>query len=130
MTRITSVNETRTPVDVGCKILAEVPSSTINLASSIVASGNITSDLILVNGFKNWCFGIQLDQEATVQIQRYADVNATWLLGTTTALIPINELSTILEENMSCVQSMRITITNNSSTTTATISNKFLVIQA
>jgi hypothetical protein len=60
---------------------APVPAGTHNLPSSIAASGNVQSSLIVTEGFSLISVGVTASQNGSMSVQRYLDAGGTVMQG-------------------------------------------------
>lgn len=112
-----------TPVDMGAVLQCALAPSAIGLGLSILASGNVQSNVIINNGFKNFTFALTSSQNGSVSIQRYADQAGTIPVSTAiTATLTANTANDAHSTDGIPYQSLIITV-NNSGGSTATISN-------
>jgi hypothetical protein len=74
MPKVTSFGE-QPGLDVaqGPSVQSLVPASVHGLASSIAASGNTASNLIVSDGYKSLAVGVTSSQNGQIQVQRYLD---------------------------------------------------------
>jgi hypothetical protein len=119
-----------TPVDIGSPLQFVVPSASLNLDTTVAASGSTVSDLILTNGYKNFAFGITSTQTGSVSIQRYIDAAGTIKQGSAvTGSLVANTALTVNSTDSNPYQSLIVTI-SNSGGSTATLSNQILLLQS
>lgn len=119
-----------TPQDIGPVLQCALLPAAIGLGTSIAASGNVVSQVIINNGFKNFTFAITSSQTGSASIQRYADQAGTTPVSTAiTGSLTANTATDVHSTDSIPYQSMIITVTNTGGST-ATISNCMLLLQA
>lgn len=122
--------DVHTPFDQGPVLQYVVPGSYLNLASSVPASGSVSSNIIPTNGYKVFAFGITSSQAGTVTIQRYLDQAGTIPQGPAlSASLSAATAQTLNATDNVAFQSIKVTV-SNSSATAATLTNVLLLLQA
>lgn len=108
-----------------------VPTTMHNLVTSIATSGSIQSSLIVSEGFSLIAIGLTSTQAGTLSVQRYLDAGGAVTQG---SAISVN-LSAGIAANLDVMDgkafaSFKITVTNASASTAATLSNIAVLLQA
>lgn len=102
-----------------------------SVPSSIAASSNFTSQLILANGFKAIAAAVTLSQAGSIAIQRYIDKAGLVAQGAAVSTALTAATPGVVNSNDGLpFQSCRVTITNSSSSNAATVSNFALLLNA
>jgi hypothetical protein len=130
MSLVTTQLNANTPVDIGQVLQCYLLPAAIGLNTTIAGNGNVVSNAIINNGFKNFAFCLKSTQAGSVSIQRYLDQAATIPVGAAiTGSLVANTALTVDSVDSIPYQSMIITV-SDSSGTGATISNCALLFQA
>ncbi len=130
MTLVATQADTNTPMDIGSALQVISNADQLGLASTIAANDNITSNVILTNGYKLFAFGLTSTQAGSLSIQRYLDNAGKIPQGAPlTANLAANKPMIVNTPDNVAFQSLQITV-NNSGTSQATLSNVLLLIQS
>lgn len=122
--------DVHTPQDVGPTLQFLVPAAQLNLASSVPASGSVSSNLIYTNGYKVLALGVTSSQAGTATIQRYLDAAGTIPQGPALSVSLTAATAAVLNATDGVAfQSAKVTVTN-SGTVAATLSGVALLMQA
>jgi hypothetical protein len=117
-------------VSQGPSMQAIVPASVHNLASTIAASGNTLSNLIVTDGYKTLSVGVTSTQTGQISVQRYLDDAGTVKQGAAvTAALTANTAGVCNVTDGNPFSSYTVTITNTGGST-ATLSNLAILQQA
>ncbi len=107
-----------------------IPAVQLGLTSPIAASGSVTSDAIPANGFKVIAFGITSSQAGSVLIQAYLDEAGTIAAGVATAGTLVAGTPFVINISGITMSTFRITVTNGSGSSVATLTNVIVLLQA
>ncbi len=119
------------PVDIGATCQVQLNAVALGLAVSIAESSNVVSNIVLTGGYKNISFGITSSQAGSVSIQRYLDQGATIKQGAAiTGSLSSATALTVNNNDGAAFQSLIITISNSSGSTTANLTNLLLLLQS
>ena len=130
MSLVTDQMQVNIAHDIGQVLQVALTPASLALNTSVGAGGSSVSQTTLTNGYKNFAFGITSTQAGSVSIQRYLDQAATIPQGAAiTGTLTANTAATVNSSDSVPHQSLIITV-NNSSGSTATLSNCLFLLQA
>jgi len=122
--------DVHTPVDIGQVLQKALSPAAINLSTSVPAGQNVTSQVILSNGYKALAFACTSSQNGSVSIQRYLDEAGTVAQGAAlTASLTAATAAVLNNSDNDPFQSMVITV-SNSGGSAATLTNTLLLLQS
>jgi hypothetical protein len=130
MSQSFSSSDIHVPHDVGQVLQAVMLPSAMGLSTSINAGGNVISNLLFMNGYKLFSFGLTSSEAGSISIQRYLDTAGTIKQGS--ALTASLSASTAAVYNLADTlpfQTMTIEVLNSSGSA-ATLSNVIFLMQA
>lgn len=117
-------------VDIGSTVQVQLDTTALGLATTIVGSGNIDSNVIPTNGFKSFAISVTSTQSGTLTIKRYLDLAGTIAHGTDiTASLISNTLAVATSTDGIPFQSIKINVSNGSGSS-ATLSTVLLLLQS
>ncbi len=122
--------DAHTAFDNGPVLQFPVPALQLNLAASIPATSNVSSNLIQTNGYKVLALGVTSTQAGTATIQRFLDAAGTIAQGPALSVALTATTPAVLNGNDGVAfQSAKVTV-SNSAASAATLSNVLLLLQA
>jgi hypothetical protein len=117
-------------VAIGPVVQQPVPTGVHGLASTIAASGSITSNLLFAEGYKALAVGATSTQNGQIQVQRYLDDGGLVAQGApVTSALSANTPGVVNITDGQPFSSYKVTITNTGGST-ATLSNVAILQQA
>jgi hypothetical protein len=116
-------------VSIGPTVQAPVPAAVHGLASTVAASGSITSNLIPSDGYKVIAVGVTSTQAGQIQVQRYLDDAGTVKQGPAlTASLTATTAGVCNVTDGNPFASFAVTITNTGGSS-ATLTNLGILLQ-
>ncbi len=117
-------------VDIGSAGQLLLTPPAMGLATSVPASGSVSSNVIPTNGNKSFAFGVTSSQAGTVSIQRYIDFAGTIPQGPAlTASLTAATAAVVNATDGVPFQAVKVTVTN-SGTAAATLTDTGFLIQS
>ena len=118
-------------VAIGPVVQQPVPSGVHGLAGTIAASGSTVSNLLFADGYKALAVGATSTQNGQISVQRYLDDAGQVAQGApVTSPLTANTPGVVNITDGQPFSAYKVTITNSSGSTAATLSNVAILQQA